>query len=366
MYCFRKVVSTLKYNIQSAVFPNSKRILKLPTIVTRFNHKSIETEESEADLLEYQEMSNVSLGTVAGGQRIFIIQPYIKWGRGKKINTTPELQMSEAEALINTLPRWVVADKKCIPLLSLGRNKLMGRGALEELKRRIEMANNVTGIFISINLLKLVQIEELQKELNLPVFDRYSIVIHIFRLHAKTPEAKLQVALAEIPYIWQKIIEDNQDLHRINLKEWRKRILQTRQLALKKELKKVQQKRFLIRRKRKLLDIPSVAIVGYTNAGKTSLIKALTGDSSLMPRNQLFATLDTTAHEGYLPSRLKILYMDTIGFIQDVPEGMLAPFIVTLEDAFDSVSIGDFFSPFFGKFEIYCNKKILFFKININ
>ncbi|XP_043485336.1 putative GTP-binding protein 6 [Leptopilina heterotoma] len=337
MYFFRNLASKLKYNLQPAIFSNiSKRILNLPTFIKRFSHDATGTFETEADLLEYEEMSNISLGTIAGGQRIFIIQPYIKWGRRKRLNTTPQLQMSEAEALISTLPRWVVVDKKCVPLLSLGRNKLIGRGAIEELKQRIQSSNYVTGIFVSLNLLKLAQIEELQKEFNLPIFDRYSIVIHIFRLHAKTPEAKLQVALAEIPLIWKKFVEDHNDLHRINIKEWRKRILQTRQQNLKKELKKVQQQHYLVRRKRKLLDIPSVAIVGYTNAGKTSLIRALTGDTSLIPRNQLFATLDTTAHEGYLPSRLKILYMDTIGFIQDVPEGMLAPFIVTLEDALDS------------------------------
>lgn len=335
MFCLRKLASKVMFTLQPAVFSSRKQIIKLP-FIQRFSHDATGTFETEADLLEYEEMSNISLGTVAGGQRIFIIQPYVKWGRRKRLNTTPQLQMSEAEALISTLPRWVVVDKKCVPLLSLGRNKLLGRGAMAELKQRIHSSNYVTGIFVSLNLLKLVQIEELQKEFNLPVFDRYSIVIHIFRLHAKTPEAKLQVALAEIPLIWKKFVEDHNDLHRINIKEWRKRILQTRQQNLKKELKKVQQQHFLVRRKRKLLDIPSVAIVGYTNAGKTSLIRALTGDTSLIPRNQLFATLDTTAHEGYLPSRMKILYMDTIGFIQDVPEGMLAPFLVTLEDALDS------------------------------
>lgn len=74
-------------------------------------------------------------------------------------------------------------------------------------------------------------------------------------------------------------------------------------------------------------------MVGYTNAGKTSLIKSLTDDKSLQPENKLFATLDTSAHGGLLPNRLKVLYMDTIGFIQDVPETLIKPFIVTLEDA---------------------------------
>lgn len=358
MYCFRRLASMIKYNSHSAVFPKlRKQIYKLPTI-TRFNHDLIEVEENELDLLEYQEMVNISLGAAAGIQRVFIIQPYVKWGPNKKTITTPELQMSEAVALIDTLPRWVVVDKKAVPLLSLVKRSLIGKGALDELKKRILSSSHVTAVFVSVNMLKLSQIQVLEEAFNLPVFDRYAIVIHIFRLHAKTPEAKLQVSLAEIPYMWKKLIEDHDDLARINIKETRKRILQTRQGNLKKELKKLQLKRYAVRQKRKLLDIPTVAIVGYTNAGKTSLIKALTGDSSLMPRNQLFATLDTTAHEGFLPSRLKVLYMDTIGFIQDVPEGLLAPFIITLEDALDSVS----FFYFNYEFVIY---KILVFLLQL-
>lgn len=294
-------------------------------------------EETEQERTEYQELANYYLGTIAGGHRVFIIQPYIKWGPNKVKNTTPELQLAEAEALVKTLPRWTVVDKKCVPLLSLQRKKLVGSGGLDELKKRILTCDYVTAIFISTNMLRLVQIGELQKEFGLPVFDRYSIVIHIFRLHAKSPEAKLQVALAEIPYIWKKMIENNVD-GKINLEESRKRLLQGRQGKLKKALQKVQERRTVVRQKRKFCGIPSVAVVGYTNCGKTSLIKALTGDLSLMPRNQLFATLDTTAHEGLLPSRMKIVYMDTIGFIQNVPEGLLAPFRVTFQDAIDAVS----------------------------
>lgn len=76
-----------------------------------------------------------------------------------------------------------------------------------------------------------------------------------------------------------------------------------------------------------------MAVVGYTNAGKTSLIKALTNEQKLQPRNQLFATLDVTAHAGLLPCRLKVIYMDTVGFMSDIPTGLIECFIATLEDA---------------------------------
>lgn len=174
----------------------------------------------------------------------------------------------------------------------------------------------------------------------MPVFDRYAIVIQIFREHAKTPEAKLQVELAEIPYVWKKISLSAEDTGgRINLIETRKKVLTARETKLRNALKKLKEHRHLLRKNRLTQSIPSVAIVGYTNCGKTSLIKALTGDQSLVPRNQLFATLDTTSHQGFLPCRLMVLYMDTIGFIQNVPESLIEPFIVTFEDAMIAVSI---------------------------
>lgn len=88
-----------------------------------------------------------------------------------------------------------------------------------------------------------------------------------------------------------------------------------------------------MRNKRKKLNFPIVAVVGYTNAGKTSLIKALTDEQRLEPKNQLFATLDVTAHTGYLPSNLKVIYMDTVGFMSEIPTGLIECFVATLEDA---------------------------------
>lgn len=80
-------------------------------------------------------------------------------------------------------------------------------------------------------------------------------------------------------------------------------------------------------------NFPIVAVVGYTNAGKTSLIKALTDEQRLEPKNQLFATLDVTAHGGVLPSNLKVIYMDTVGFMSEIPTGLIECFVATLEDA---------------------------------
>lgn len=300
-----------------------------------------EYDESEEENKINLDLCQNYLGTVAGGNKVFIIQPYIKWGVKKKRNTTPELQLAEAVALINTLQYWSVVGKKLVPLLSLQRKQLVGTGAIETLKKDIRSCPHVTAIFVSTNLLKFIQIAELQQIFNLPIYDRYSVIIHIFREHAKTSEAKLQVALAEIPYIKQKMIDlaNYRIQRRIHFDEKTKVFLHTRERRLKNALMKLKEHRHLIKRQRCRYGFPNIAIVGYTNAGKTALIKALTGDASLQPENKLFATLDTTVHQGFLPNNMKVLYIDTIGFIQDVPETLIEPFRVTLEDAINAVRI---------------------------
>nr|XP_033338458.1 putative GTP-binding protein 6 [Megalopta genalis] len=245
--------------------------------------------------------------------------------------------VAEAVALVNTLPNWSVEGTRLVPLLTLKKSKLVGSGSLESLKKEIRSSPNITAIFVSTNLLRFIQIAELQNTFRLPIYDRYSIVIHIFREHAKSPEAMLQVALAEIPYIRKKMVDlTSTKLGKINMDEAKKKYLESKEKKLKNALKRLKEHRKMIKSRRQYYGIPSIAVVGYTNAGKTSLIKALTGDASLQPRNQLFATLDTTVHEGYLFNKLKVLYIDTIGFIQDVPETLVEPFKVTLEDAIDA------------------------------
>lgn len=333
MQCLKKfaVLNKSQYIIKR------RREFNILSVIRQCKYESdvaFEYTENEEEKNIYAQVSQDYLGTVVGGNRIFVIQPYIKWGVNKKRNTTPQLQLSEAKALVSNLTSWNVVGEKLVPLLSLQRNKLVGSGTLEVLKHDIEKSPHVTAIFISTNSLKFVQIAELQKTFNLPIYDRYSIVIHIFRERAKTPEAKLQVALAELPYIKQKMIDfTTYRIGRINYTEKMKNMLQAREKKLRNALEKLKKHRQRMKQQRLSYGFPTIAIVGYTNAGKTSLIKALTDDDSLQPENKLFATLDTTVHPGLLPNMMKVLYIDTIGFIQDIPETLIEPFIVTLEDA---------------------------------
>ncbi|GLH11656.1 Putative GTP-binding protein 6 [Gryllus bimaculatus] len=228
---------------------------------------------------------------VADKHSVFVIQPHVKWGTKKKWNTTPELQLEEAVALVQSLHG------------------------------------------------------ELQRAFGVPVFDRYTIIIHLFRQHATSREAKLQVAMAEIPSQLNDRDEGTIDKRGgtggvqgvggggETVVEIQKQSLALRETKIKQALEKLRKHRTLLRAKRQKMEYPVVAVVGYTNAGKTSLIKALTGDKNMQPENKLFATLDVTNHMGMLPCRMKVLYVDTVGFISDIPTNLLESFTATLEDA---------------------------------
>lgn len=146
----------------------------------------------------------------------------------------------------------------------------------------------------------------------------------------------LQVALAELYYIQRK--SEGDLIFRTYDTEALRLMFQEREQKIKSEINILRNQRNLLRNKRRKLDYPVVAVVGYTNSGKTSIIKALTGEESLKPKNQLFATLDVTVHEGTLPSGLDILYVDTVGFISDIPTNLIECFVATLEDALLAVS----------------------------
>lgn len=149
--------------------------------------------------------------------------------------------------------------------------------------------------------------------------------------------------------------------------ELRARALRDRELRLRRVLERLRDKRRLMRKERVRREFPVVSVVGYTNCGedrgvlrarwarrcweaegavvspaplgKTTLIRALTGEAALQPRDQPFATLDVTVHEGRLPSRLRVLYVDTIGFLSQLPHSLIHAFSATLEDVAYSVRV---------------------------
>lgn len=185
-------------------------------------------------------------------------------------------------------------------------------------------------MFVSASTLTFAQRNSLEKLFRLPVMDRYSVVIQLLREHATSRVSRLQVAMAESFYIKQHLREASK------LKGGLENILNGREKQIKSELDEIRGQRLINRKRRTNNEVPVVALIGYTNAGKTSLIKALTEETSIRPKDQLFATLDVTAHGGVLPCGLDVIFLDTIGFLADLPAELMECFMATLDDALDA------------------------------
>ncbi|KAK7889093.1 hypothetical protein WMY93_024653 [Mugilogobius chulae] len=252
--------------------------------------------------------------------RVFIVHPDVKWGSRKQHLTTAELMVAEAEGLVNTLESWCVVDKIILSTKTPEKKRIFGKGNFQMLTEKIRQTPGITAVFVNVERLSPISERELEQAWGLKVFDRYSIVLHIFRCNAKTKEAKLQISLAEIPLLKSRLKNEMANLDQQGGGSG----------TLEVQVRLCM--RHLLRSQRKHREFPVVSVLGYTNCGKTTLIKALTGDSGLQPRNQLFATLDVTVHAGQLPSRMTVLYVDTIGFLSQLPHQLIDSFSATLED----------------------------------
>lgn len=301
---------------------------------------------------QYEQLVNKAQLLPNAGHQVFIIQPFVKWGPKKNKSTTPDLMLEEAVALIDSLPRWKCVDTVKMPVETLDKKQLFGAGQFEKLQQEVRRNPMISAVFVSTNRLRGIQKKELETAFGVPVYDRYLVVLQIFKERAKTYEAKLQVAYAEIPYLRSCIVSLQQGAKGGSAKEGggsasiggsgesyfetQIRLLDRRESKVKTELEKLSKKRALLKLQRTKREFPVVAILGYTNSGKTTLIKALTGDNNIQPRDALFATLDVTAHACRLPCNLSTLLVDTVGFISDIPTQLIAAFQTTLRDAIDA------------------------------
>ncbi|XP_061152652.1 putative GTP-binding protein 6 [Syngnathus typhle] len=298
--------------------------------------------EEEADEL-FRELQPAT--TLTGGpHRIFVVHPDVKWGSRKQHLTTAELMMAEAVALVNTLDKWSVVDRLILSTKTPEKRKIFGKGNFQMLTERIRRTAGITAVFVNVERLSPSSERELEDAWGVKVLDRYSLVLHIFRCNAKTKEAKLQISLAEIPLLRSRLKNEfvNMDQQGGGNRyiggsgetqlEVQQRVLREREMKIRTALEKLSRKRQLLRTRRKHKEFPIVSVLGYTNCGKTTLIKALTGDAGLHPQDRLFATLDVTVHAGLLPSRVTVLYVDTIGFLSQLPHQLIDSFAATLED----------------------------------
>ncbi len=216
----------------------------------------------------------------------------------------------------------------------------IGKGKVEEISQIVVQTQAAMVIFN--HELSPIQQRNLSTALACRVIDRTSLILDIFAQRAKSHEGKLQVELAQLEYLSTRLVRGWTHLERqkggIGLRgpgetqlETDRRLLAKRVKFLKEKLAKLKQQRDVQRRARKRSEIMSVSIVGYTNAGKSTLFNRLVR-SDAYAADKLFATLDTTTRRLFLPERGLIVISDTVGFIRDLPHTLVAAFRATLEE----------------------------------
>jgi GTP-binding protein HflX len=216
----------------------------------------------------------------------------------------------------------------------------LGRGKVEALAASCDEARAVVVIFD--HELSPAQLRNLENALHRKVLDRTQLILDIFARRAQTREGKLQVELAQLRYLMPRLVGSSAALSRLGggigtrgpgetkLETDRRRI-RHRISVLSKEIDVVRRRRAHLRERRQKSAVPTVALVGYTNAGKTTLFNMLTGDAAVAS-DALFVTLDPLVRKVRLPDRRELLVSDTVGFIERLPHSLVAAFRATLEE----------------------------------
>lgn len=251
-----------------------------------------------------------------------------------------EVSLDELEELASTAGA-VTVGKVIQNREAVHPGTYIGKGKIEEV-RALVYALNATGVICD-DELSPAQLNNLERELDCKVMDRTILILDIFAARAVTSEGKIQVELAQLRYRAARLVGLRESLSRLGggigtrgpgekKLETDRRLIRTRISALKQELVQVEKHRELIRSGRARGNMKTVAIVGYTNAGKSTLLNELTG-SEVLSEDKLFATLDPTTRLLNLQDGQQILLTDTVGFIHKLPHHLIEAFKSTLEEA---------------------------------
>jgi GTPase len=281
----------------------------------------------------------------AGGRvtgRALVVHPHDK--RAAATRRDPRGRLDEAVGLARAIELQVVG-RELIPLASRRPATLIGTGKLDELKMIVEAEK--IDVLVCDAALTPVQQRNLEKHLGCKVIDRTGLILEIFGARARTKEGTLQVELAALNYARSRLVRSWTHLERQRgglgfvggpgetQIEADRRQIGERIIKLKQELGQVTRTRELHRKNRRKVPYPIVALVGYTNAGKSTLFNRLTR-AEVMAKDMLFATLDPTMRGLDLQSGARIILSDTVGFISDLPHQLVAAFRATLEEVLEA------------------------------
>lgn len=263
---------------------------------------------------------------------------------GVPASLSPESRLAEAEGLALAI-RLNVVYKEILKVKEVKPSAYFSKGFLERLKPII--AEKDIDLLISDTRLSPIQQRNLERELKLKVIDRTALILEIFGERAQTKEGALQVELAHLTYQRSRLVRSWTHLERQRggagflggpgetQIELDRRIIDDKIVRIKKELEKVRQTRGIQRSARRKVPYPVAALVGYTNAGKSTLFNYLSG-SSVMAADMLFATLDPTMRKISLNGGREVILSDTVGFISDLPHELVMAFRATLEEVLNA------------------------------
>ncbi|TPE59040.1 GTPase HflX [Sandaracinobacter neustonicus] len=287
-----------------------------------------------------------ALGTSFGAPAI-VVHPVLP-GRPSAESRSPEAKLDEIEGLAAAI-RLDVRGRELVRLRTMSPATLLGKGQLERVAADVQ-AHDAEVVIMDAAITPIQQ-KNLETALKAKVIDRTGLILEIFGERAATAEGRLQVELAHLEYQAGRLVRSWTHLERQRggfgflggpgetQIETDRRLLRDRIARLKKELESVRRTRTLHRSRRQRAPNPVIALVGYTNAGKSTLFNRLTG-ADVMAENLLFATLDPTMRAIHLPGAgpqgTKVILSDTVGFISDLPTELVAAFRATLEEVIEA------------------------------
>jgi GTP-binding protein HflX len=257
---------------------------------------------------------------------------------------SPEAQLEEAVSLAGAIGL-DICDSGLVQIAKPKPGTLLGTGKVEELRGLIA-AENIDLVIVD-HPLTPVQQRNLEKAWNAKILDRTGLILEIFGDRAQTREGRLQVELAHLTYQKSRLVRSWTHLERQRggvgflggpgetQIESDRRALQAKITRIRRELDQVKRTRALHRESRKRVPYAIIALVGYTNAGKSTLFNKMTG-ADVTAKDQLFATLDPTMRQIQLPGGTKAILSDTVGFISNLPTGLIAAFRATLEEVLEA------------------------------
>ena len=274
---------------------------------------------------------------VARGERAVIVVPEMPREGSRR---SSDARLDEAKGLAEAIGVRVVGERS-VRLRTVRPATLIGKGQVEEVAALVEKEN--AGLVVVDAPLAPIQQKNLEDEIGTKVIDRTGLILEIFGERAATAEGRLQVELAHLDYQAGRLVRSWTHLERQRggfgflggpgetQIEADRRLIRDRMAKIKRELDQVKRTRALHRDRRQRAPWPVIALVGYTNAGKSTLFNRLTGEE-VFAENLLFATLDPTMRDIHLPGFDKVILSDTVGFVSDLPTELIAAFRATLEE----------------------------------